>query len=247
MSELSTTSSVEAFMHASHNTQSYSPAILLSADFNNKVFEPALFDQNSVYCPPAMVKASRKRQAEYFAGRYLAATAMNTYDIHQFKLIADANRCPQWPTTLVGSITHTDNYAACITAKKSDISAIGIDAQDILNDERAERLQSRIIDSAEVRLISQSDLSPALGLSLCFSAKEAIYKALYPRIQQYFGFSAAKLHDINTDTAKLTFRFDPALWVLHNERNTVELCYQIDKQIHNHRVLTCLMLPAAKK
>lgn len=235
--------SIDDFIHADLDGQSYAPAVLVSANFDNKQFAAAFYEQYSVYCPPAMIKASRKRQAEYFAGRYLAAEAMASYDIHHFKLIADANRCPLWPNSLVGSITHTNTYAACITANKADIAAIGIDAQDILNDERAERLQSRIIDSAEARIISQSDLSAALGLSLCFSAKEAIYKALYPRIQQYFGFNAAKLHSIDTAANTFSFRFDPALWVLHTDRNLLTLRYQIIEQ----RVQTCLILPATRK
>tara|TARA_R110001592_G_scaffold63585_9_gene194905 strand:- start:3638 stop:4366 length:729 start_codon:yes stop_codon:yes gene_type:complete len=234
---------VETFIKAIHDTETHHGSILVSAEFDNSIFDPTLFASNAVYCPPPMFRASRKRQAEYFAGRYLANEAMSSYGINQFKLIADAKRCPQWPSTLVGSITHTDQYAACIVAKKSAIAAIGIDAQDILDDSRAKRVQSRIIDSVESRLIAQSELPPALGLSLCFSAKEAIYKALYPRVQQYFGFNAAKLHSINTIDGKLTFRFDPALWILNNERNTLTVQYQIQGQ----RLLSCVMLNAAQK
>jgi enterobactin synthetase component D len=243
MTDTTPAASIDDFIHADLDGQSYAPAVLVSANFDNKQFAAAFYEQYSVYCPPAMIKASRKRQAEYFAGRYLAAEAMASYDIHHFKLIADANRCPLWPSSLVGSITHTNNYAACIAANKADIAAIGIDAQDILSDERAERLQSRIIDSAETRIISQSELSAALGLSLCFSAKEAIYKALYPRIQQYFGFNAAKLHSIDTAANTFSFRFDPALMVLHTDRNLLTLRYQINEQ----RVQTCLILPATRK
>ncbi|MEX1667115.1 4'-phosphopantetheinyl transferase family protein [Zhongshania arctica] len=233
----------EPFIKAIHDTETHPGSILVSAEFDNSIFDPSQFASNAVYCPPPMLRASRKRQAEYFAGRYLANEAMSSYGISQFKLLADAKRCPQWPSTLVGSITHTDQYAACIVAKKSAIAAIGIDAQDILDDSRAERVQSRIIDSAESRLITQSELTPALGLSLCFSAKEAIYKALYPRVQQYFGFNAAKLHSINTTDGSLTFRFDPALWILHNERNTLTVQYQIKDQ----RLLSCVMLYTVQK
>ncbi|MFT7404650.1 4'-phosphopantetheinyl transferase family protein [Zhongshania sp.] len=233
----------ETFIKAIHDTETYPCSVLVSADFDNSIFDPTHFARSAVYCPPPMFRASRKRQAEYFAGRYLANEAMSSYGTNQFKLIADAKRCPQWPSTLVGSITHTDRYAACIVAKKSAIAAIGIDAQDILNDSRAERVQSRIIDSVESRLIAQSELTPALGVSLCFSAKEAIYKALYPLVQQYFGFNAAKLHSINTIDGHLTFRFDPALWILYNERNTLTVQYQIKDQ----RLLSCVMLNAVQK
>ncbi|WP_339678185.1 4'-phosphopantetheinyl transferase superfamily protein [uncultured Zhongshania sp.] len=233
----------KAFIQPVHDTKTYPPAILVSSYFDQNSFELTQYQQASVYCPPTLIRASRKRQAEYFAGRFLANEAMTSLGISEFKLIADAKRCPQWPSSLVGSITHTDDYAACIVAEKSEVSAIGIDAQDILDDERAERLQSRIIDSAESRIIAQSSLSAGLGLSLCFSAKEAIYKALYPRIQQYFGFNAAKLHSIDADSCSLAFRFDPALWILHNERNLLHLRYQITKQ----RILTCLMLRTVQK
>lgn len=243
MTNSSPAASIDDFIHTEHDEHTYAPAVLISANFDNNQFAVAFYEQCSVYCPPAMIKANRKRQAEYFAGRYLAAEAMASYDIHNFKLIADAKRCPMWPSSLVGSITHTNSYAACIVANKADIAAIGIDAQDILSEDRAERVQTRIIDHAETQIISQNDLSEALGLSLCFSAKEAIYKALYPRIQQYFGFNAAKLHSIDTAANTLSFRFDPALWVLHTDRNLLTLHYLINEQ----RVQTCLILPAARK
>jgi enterobactin synthetase component D len=229
---------VETFIKAIQDTETYPCSTLVSAEFDSSIFDPTQYARNAVYCPPPMLRASRKRQAEYFAGRFLANQAMSRYGISQFKLLADGKRCPQWPSTLVGSITHTDQFAACIVAKKSAIAAIGIDAQDILNDSRAERLQSRIIDGAESRVLAQSELTPALGLSLCFSAKEAIYKALYPSVQHYFGFNAAKLHSINTVDGHLTFCFDPALWILHNERNMLTVKYQIKGQ----RLLSCLLL-----
>ena len=235
--------SMDVFIQAKQDLTLYAPAAMMSGEFNNTDFDPAMYAQKAIYYPPSMVRASRKRQAEYFVGRYLADQAMSHFGVNQFKLLADAKRCPQWPKTLVGSITHTDNYAACITAEKSEESALGIDAQDILDKERAERLQSRIIDSAESRLISESSLSAALGLSLCFSAKESIYKGLYPQIQQYFGFNAAKLHTIDSDNNILSFRFDPALHVLHNDRNILDIRYHI----YDQRVLTCLMLHVKKR
>ena len=152
----------KAFIQPAHDTETYPPAILTSSHFDKDSFQLAQYQQSSIYCPPTLIRASRKRQAEYFAGRFLANKAMSSLGISEFKLIADAKRCPQWPSSLVGSITHTDDYAACIVAEKSEVSAIGIDAQDILDDERAERLQSRIIDSAESRLSPKVAYQPGL-------------------------------------------------------------------------------------
>ena len=45
--------------------------------------------------------------------------------------------------------------------------------------------------------------SPKLLLTLVFSAKESLYKCLYPQVQKYFGFDAARV--VALDSEQRTF------------------------------------------
>ena len=81
--------------------------------------------------------------------------------------------------------------------------ALGIDIQTSLSTPAAEKLQGRILSRDEVRVIEQHPLPRATSVALCFSAKESIYKALYPIVKRYFGFASAELYAIDTQAATL--------------------------------------------
>ena len=40
-----------------------------------------------------------------------------------------ADRAPQWPAGLVGSITHTVGYSAAVVARQGSLLSLGIDAE----------------------------------------------------------------------------------------------------------------------
>jgi enterobactin synthetase component D len=187
------------------------PAVFMSASFNPKQFNDAFFSQAGIHLPDNINKASNKRKAEFFSGRYLAAQAMKHYDIAPFNLLADDNRCPLWPAEFTGSISHTAGFAACALAPKNQLSAIGIDCQEVLPTARAERLRPKIIDDNELQITRLAGLELNDALTLCFSAKESIYKALYPFIQKFFGFSAAKLQVVDLEQQCLEFHFSAQL------------------------------------
>lgn len=57
--------------------------------------------------------------------------------------------------------------------------------------EKARRLRNQIALRSELGLLPHLD--EANGLTLLFSAKESLYKALYPHTQRFMGFEAACL------------------------------------------------------
>jgi enterobactin synthetase component D len=58
-----------------------------------------------------------------------------------------------------------------------------------------------MIVSDKEKLFVEQDL--ALYPTLVFSAKESLYKAIYPLCKQYFGFLEASLVDVKSNTFKL--------------------------------------------
>ena len=88
---------------------------------------------------------------------------------------------PTWPAGVIGSITHTDDHAAAVvmTAGRS----IGID------------LESRAHAARTPDLLEMVALPSERGLdaALVFSAKEAVYKCLYPITGTFLEFHDVEL------------------------------------------------------
>ncbi len=198
----------------------------LAADFHLDAFQPSLFSLCGIHCPATIAAATRKRQAEYFAGRWLADRALNAFGIDRFTLLADAKRCPQWPEGLLGSISHGDDKALCVTASRQHYRAVGVDIQRRISAAAAAKLQQRILSPSEIQLLASSGLRHGDAVALCFSAKESIYKALYPIVQRYFGYRAAELIAIDPSRSQLHFAISPELADLPGCPSEVKLLYE---------------------
>lgn len=97
---------------------------------------------------------------------------------------------PQWPPGVVGSLAHDDQIAVAAVGLQRDVNAIGIDT------EPAEPLPPEMLDLvATPKEKKQIDDDPFRGRVL-FAAKEAVYKAAYPRDRTFLEF-----HDIAVDLA----------------------------------------------
>ncbi len=81
----------------------------------------------------------------------------------------------------------------------------------------AKNIQSEIGLLSEIALFQ--DLSPHHALTLLFSAKEALYKAFYPLVRQFFDFKAVQATHVTEST--LTLR------LLHELGRTVALWQRI--------------------
>lgn len=95
---------------------------------------------------------------------------------------------PIWPAGVVGSLAHDRRIAVAAIAPARCMAALGIDI------EPAERLPEEVFDlvvTPEERATIGGDLVAA---RLLFTAKEAVYKALYPLDQTFLDH-----HDIRID------------------------------------------------
>lgn len=210
----------------------------LAADFDAAYFNPAFFDAYDIHCPDNIARAANKRQAEYFAGRWLAAKVMENFGIRNFKLSADTRGCPQWPEGLLGSLSHGDDHVQCCVGERKHFRAIGIDVQALITEDAARKLQMRILSSAERDLLAQSELPLNTAVAMSFSAKESIYKAIYPIVRRYFGYRSAELIAIDEAQQSLRFRLDAELTELPGCPAEVSLSYHCQPE----RLRTNLLL-----
>lgn len=170
--------------------QALAGAQLVSCQFAPEQVQP---DDVALSGIPAANGAS-KRQAEYLAGRLCARQALLQLTGTPNVPTVGADRAPCWPEGVTGSITHGHRWAAAVVAAKSDYQGLGLDVENWLSRARAERLAAQILTPAELQRLAQLPTAEhAARISLTFSLKESLFKALYPLVQQRFYFQQAEL------------------------------------------------------
>jgi enterobactin synthetase component D len=149
--------------------------------------------------PDHLHRAVLKRQVEFMAGRICAQQAIEALTGQKPDDIpAQPDRAPGWPPGIVGAITHTTHYAAALVASDRHYQGIGIDCEGIVSAANL-NLQRHICRPQELDALqaAQPEWSPEHLLTLVFSAKESLFKCLYPQVGQFFGFAAARVIDLD--------------------------------------------------
>lgn len=162
----------------------FDPALLAADDF-----------QRSAVPPPASIQRSvAKRQAEFLAGRLCARAALQRLDHLDWVPAIGEDRAPVWPRHISGSITHSTGHAAAIVGHKAQWRGLGMDLENVLTLERAERLAGEILTADELQRMANLPRDQiALLVTLTFSVKESLFKALYPIVQKRFYFEHAEV------------------------------------------------------
>jgi enterobactin synthetase component D len=191
------------------------PHAVPGAVFVSSLFDPKnLADGDFQRCridPPATIQRSvAKRQTEYLAGRLCAREAMRRLDGRVQVPIIGEDRAPVWPADICGSITHSTSWAAAIVASKQQWRGLGMDMENLLPVERATRLAGEILTPEELkRLSAQPEERIAQCVTLTFSLKESLFKALYPLVLTRFYFQDAELLEWSDDGhARLRLKID---------------------------------------
>jgi enterobactin synthetase component D len=149
-----------------------------------------------------LANAGRKRKTEHLAGRIAAVSALKSQGITTVPGIG-INGEPLWPNGISGSITHSGKVAMAIV---SENSLTGIDCEAILDENEAIEIKEGVIDSVENTLLQNSELPFSVALTLTFSAKESLFKALFPRVNAFMGFETARVTSLSDQTLQLTLR-----------------------------------------
>ena len=186
------------------------PNAIAGAQLISTHFDPTqLTEDDFVRCCIAPVRGVAKRQAEYLAGRLCAREALRRVTGQASVPAVGEDRAPQWPRGVVGSITHGDNWAAALVASEDRWRALGLDVERLLPAERAQRLQGEILTPAELQRLQDLDENArALRISLSFSIKESLFKALYPLTLTRFYFHDAELLEMDHDSVRLRLLID---------------------------------------
>jgi enterobactin synthetase component D len=139
------------------------------------------------------VRAVAKRRAEFLAGRWAARTALAALGVDDVPP-RNEDGSPRWPAPFSGSITHGAERALCAVARKSDVRSLGIDVERLMGPETKAELVNRICSDDELTALARGIAAPEHHLvSVAFSAKESLYKCLYPLVGRFMDFNAARV------------------------------------------------------
>ena len=143
------------------------------------------------------------RRAEGFArGRHCAQVALRRLGVVGHPVGIGEHREPRWPPGIIGSITHTSAFAVAVVARSGvdGVLGVGIDAEpvramhpDLLDDVLVPRERARV----------REDPDPAAAAVLCFAAKEAYLKALFPVTGQWVEFAHVEAQPIGAGRLRL--------------------------------------------
>lgn len=160
--------------------------------------------------PRQLSRAAPKRIAEFLAGRYCAALALNAAGCGDpFELRIGSAGAPSWPNGLLGSITHTSRAAVAVVVRKSEFRGIGIDCEPIMTSRSADDVAPIVIpEAAEVALARNASASMEWRtfVTAVFSAKESIYKCLRPLADEFFEFGDVRLVNVDLDSGIMRMR-----------------------------------------
>lgn len=168
-------------------------AVLIEARFDPKRAHADLFGVFGLSVPQALARMAQKRAAEFLAGRLVAALGAEALGVVPQDIGIGPGRAPLWPAGLAGSITHSGQRCACLVSRRADLLC-GIDLEHIAQGAALRSIMERCLSGPERMLAQQGlDLPADQAATLMFSAKETVFKALYPTVGRFFGFGAAEV------------------------------------------------------
>jgi 4'-phosphopantetheinyl transferase EntD len=150
-------------------------------------------DEAALLPPEAASMSSSllERRRASGAARLVARQLLSALGYPSSAILAGVDGAPQWPDGIVGSLAHDEEVAVAAVALQRDVAALGVDV------EPAEPLPEEMLDLVVTARERQQLKDDPLTARVLFAAKEAVYKAAYPRDRTFLEF-----HDIDVDLAE---------------------------------------------
>lgn len=141
-----------------------------------------------------VAKAVAKRRREFMTARACARAALGKLGRPAVPIVPGPRGAPQWPSGIVGSITHCAGYRASAVARSEDILAIGLDAEP--DGKLPDGVLEVVATPDERKALSRLGSGSATPRQphwdrLLFSAKESVYKAWFPLTRRWLDFEEA--------------------------------------------------------
>lgn len=173
-------------------------------------FDPTTFTRDDLLYLPhhnKLADSVTKRKVEHLAGRIAASYAIKSLTGHSQVIDIGLHGEPLWPKGIRGSISHNCCCAIAI-AMIDNATRVGVDIETIIDESEAKQIWPVIVDHDEKRRLSGWPF--ALAVTLVFSAKESLYKALCDDAKQGINFFSSQIIEITHNTLTLELKDDLA-------------------------------------
>jgi enterobactin synthetase component D len=138
------------------------------------------------------------RKPSWLAGRIALHEALRDLGLDHGPILATTRGAPELPDGAIGSISHKQTLAVGLARPKQDGLYIGVDIEPVppLPTEpgwsKRPDISSRVMTPDELAALAAiPEPQRRRHVVLCFSLKEAIYKAINPLIGRYVSFKEA--------------------------------------------------------
>jgi 4'-phosphopantetheinyl transferase EntD len=135
-----------------------------------------------------------RRAAQSVCGRQLARNILAQLNAPQTSVGKGLKGEPLWPENFFGSFSHSaadEKHSYVLVLISQGYGIAGVDIECAHPEERFQKVARSVFDETEHNLLEKQ--LGALGLAVGFSAKESIFKALYPLTKKWFWFPEAKI------------------------------------------------------
>ncbi|WP_300002847.1 4'-phosphopantetheinyl transferase [uncultured Cedecea sp.] len=175
------------------------PGKIVSCHFTLKNYRDHDFGVMTTDLPDHLYQAANKRKAEFLAGRWLARQALASLGLENCFVPRNEDGIPQWPSGIMGSISHNSDTALCAVHYEQGTGGVGIDIESWISPTLASDIHHIIVSPQEKTVLLDKSTAVTFNymLTLIFSAKESLFKALYPRVKCWIDFLDVQISDIN--------------------------------------------------
>ncbi len=149
--------------------------------------------------PPNLESAVHKRKIEYLLGRLCLKRCFEAFGEPPILVDMGEDRSPTWPESWVGSISHSKGHVVAVLGRSSSYAGLGIDLETLIENPSSALQMQICSDEMELEELRVGlGLTEQQALTLIFSAKESLYKLIFPRYRKFFGFQSARVRLLPT-------------------------------------------------
>ena len=155
------------------------------------------FREKGIRLEKSLTHASEKRRMDFLRGRLCAAEALLGLTNSSPQVGIGYGGEPIWPNGVIGSISHSDEYAVAVAVDDSKMNGIGLDIESWLNFPIEQEAHALLFQEDELTLLKDDELA----LTLAFSAKESFFKAAYRQVRTFFDFHAVRVIKVDSENS----------------------------------------------
>ena len=182
----------------------FEPAQMWLLGHNELAYSDELYNQFNINFPDSFHNARSIRKREFLAGRLVAMTAVQSFTKEWAQVGIGDFRQPLWPKEIFASITHSAEHALALVCQSKKPLLVGIDLEPLISPTVAQDISEQVLTGSERNMIDewmgQLEWTFSEVLTLIFSAKESLFKGVFPWVNCYLDFSDSAVAAIDLNT-----------------------------------------------